>query len=887
MISIAAAGVIAAGLTGCGSSSTTAATSTSGIQTAVKAVDGYVMNATVTGYWLDEDNTTMRSITLTGTDSERDITAGTWTDGSSTYSLPADTNDTVKNSMKFYKLSYKASVPATTTTGFKPATYLESGHSVGFDSNDTAVATNFTMYAVANSGIISPISNLVYQANSTLIGTETTAGTLVNQDFNATTLASMEGNASKIMSAMCLSSVDMESADPVALLSSNPTFTLVNAALKGQGGNVANNLLSANDCTTSSLENTLQAISDAGANTALVSTLLSQVKIGAFKASDIAALAIDKSVANNTIEQSAPADNSAKFQVEDMNISATLALSSLYQYGDKVDMDQNPFLAIETDNDVNISNKSFNLVVKVENDKVRVNDTNNTSTGAVVLSIPFEMNSTDGTVALAIDADAMVKYNVRDDAGGYINSGELNTTVLGITTSDIVLSQTSTGTATVTFDVDSILSGAATAMDDNVTGTYSYTNDEISKVQVILQDNDSALARVIGTSTLSFPEATISGLDSTISGTGIELLDFEADLRSTAGTNASAANTANAISAIAVDSVASTLTATSVIAGNATTPVTAAGALLNRTIYINEASSATDSVDYNITIATTDGYEKNTSASATTTDTNVSSFVSYTQNVAGDGITSGKSNGTISIDTTPTVTSGATGHPSTVLTFKTTDEFGKALTTDDYNVTVYLNRAPASISIDESSSDSNATAIKLMDNGSIVGIDGTTNATSYVIYNALTVTDNDTDEFGNVGNSTVSASTAMANGTVRIAGISLGHTLSDDNTTYIGQPGENGSIGTGTNGTYVMMNANATAFSIYGGNSSANPFASVSIDTNGSNTYKVNVVNNNKNTTVGAMVNATYIGIKLKAYDKFGLETNSSSDLFLKFTKEF
>jgi len=86
----------------CSSNGTTAATTTSGVQSSVTAVNGYVYNATGKAYYLAEDNASLK--TLTSTDTTKDVVSGEITVGSAVYSLPSDTNDSVKSRIKFFSI---------------------------------------------------------------------------------------------------------------------------------------------------------------------------------------------------------------------------------------------------------------------------------------------------------------------------------------------------------------------------------------------------------------------------------------------------------------------------------------------------------------------------------------------------------------------------------------------------------------------------------------------------------------------------------------------------------------------------------------------------------------------------------------------------------------
>ena len=681
IISVSAAALLVAGITGCSSNGTTTTaatttTTTSALTTAVKAVDGYVMNATVTAYFTNEDNTTMGSVALTGTDSSKDPLTGNWTDGSATYSLPSDANDTVKNGLKFYKLTYKAAVPATATTGFKPATYLENGYAAGFDANDTAAATTFALYAPANSGIISPISSLLYQANSATLGTETAVGTVVT-DLNTSYLTNLENNATNLAATLGLGSVNLLTADPVALAGSNPTFTLVNALLKDTATQaVANALLTAAAPASATLTNTLTTLTTAGGGGTLATTLLSQAQDGTFTTSSIASLAIDKSVAAGTPQNAATVDNSTKFQVTDINITTALATSTLNNSGTgakyKIGTDS-PVVTIATDNDKNISNKSFNIIVSKIGDKARINDTDNNSSAGLVLSIPMEMNSTDGVIDAIVKPSSMVKWEVRDTAGGYIKTGESNASVLGLDAAVAITESqaNTTGDFSLTINTNGIINAVVTNMDGNVTGSYVNTA-EIGDLQVLIVDGNSTdynLVRVISGYTTNMPAASsVTSLGGTITATtgAKNILNLTTgDMRTGVATQ--------------INVVPSSLLTVTNNGG--------AGTLANPFVLNNNAA-----FNGNLAASAFQTYEKNTTFAITSEGAQATAIVdknsTYINTVLYNAAdTSGASAATNIFDVNTTSTTA--GELNSTVTYKVTDEFGDANTSSMY---VRINR---------------------------------------------------------------------------------------------------------------------------------------------------------------------------------------------------
>jgi hypothetical protein len=242
LISVAAAGALAAMMTGCSSDDSTVyyPTTTNGIQSATQAVDGYIYNAKAEAFWLGEDNKTMSAVTMEAVDTTTDVATNTVKLGDNTYKLPADTNSTVKNRIKFFKLSAKPSTVDGTI--YTPATYVEASGVEGYDGNDTLFGG--PLYTPANAAVSSPLTSLIYAANPALFGDENTAPTIA-VDINETTLKALENNATVIAKNLGLGDVDLLTADPVALAEKNPTLRMVTALMINADANSANAILAA------------------------------------------------------------------------------------------------------------------------------------------------------------------------------------------------------------------------------------------------------------------------------------------------------------------------------------------------------------------------------------------------------------------------------------------------------------------------------------------------------------------------------------------------------------------------------------------------------------------------------------------------------------------
>lgn len=485
MISIAAAGVIAATITGCGSSGGTsyAPITTTGIQSSVQAIDGYIYNGLVEGYYLQDDNKTIGKVALVAKKTTKDVSTGVVTLGESTYSLPTDANTSVRNGLKFFKISNAVSSSVGNT--FTPATYIEADGVNGFDANDTALDTT-TIYAPANSKILSPLTSLIYQANSAALGSETVAST-IKGDLNATTLKGLENNATVIAKNLGLGDVNLLTADPIALASSNPALKLVTALLKDAPATAATKILSMTTPATT-LSATIQATIDAGLS-AKADTFAKELKAlvdsGAVSAADIAKINLEKSVATGKYSSLAAPSLKGKFVVSGLTVDGADS-SALVEKGAKLKLTTTETVDINmtaSTNDVNVSNTSFNLYVSFAGAKANQASDTNIST-AFAVKIPFDLNLTSGTVATAgIAAGAKTPYQVKADDGSQIKEYDVNATTLGLVAGDITAASN-----VVKVNLANIVTKLQAAADANVSAKKKF-DGTISGVQIFLEDS--------------------------------------------------------------------------------------------------------------------------------------------------------------------------------------------------------------------------------------------------------------------------------------------------------------------------------------------------------------------------------------------------------------
>lgn len=714
LISVAASALLISAMTGCSSSDSTpaATTTTTGIQSSVTAVDGYIYNPTMEAFYLTDDNVTMGSVTLTGTDTTKDTATGVWTIGGASYAL-ADTNTSILSKIKFFRLSGKGS--SSTGTTFTPATFIETGASgAGYDTNDTILGTTFVMYAPANGAIMSPVSNLIYLANSAALGTvpvgssTATKGT-ISADINSSYLTSLEANATAIAANLGLGDINILTADPVALEATNPTYRLVTALLKGVTAATANSIIGATAPTSATLTNTLATIKTAftaGAeNSALLDDLITRVNAGTFTTADVATMNVEKSVENGAVTNKAAATLTGFFPVNSISVNTT-ETDQLIATGAKI---ANDAIALDINmsnvkTDANISNNSFKLLITVKGDKAFEGSTDNNSSTGLVLEVPFEMNSTDGTIGATILSTALCPWEVRASDGSQIVAvADTNATTLNIATDLSV----NANNKTLEIDVASMLTKLTVFADANLSSSSVLATDimdNISNVQILLVDSSSKMIKVdrAGVNQFNFPSATLAGFTGSPSGTGINIVNLSnIDFRETY-TKANAAPDNNmTISGIA--GVTSTVTTD---IGDTNT---------SDRIVINNNTRFGMQLGTSIS----DNNEENTTATFTfgtmLTDNNSTYMGRLIKSNSGTDTT------LVTNVFDANTTSTTAGELNTTITSVVTDEFGEANTTVMY---LTVNRAPINntrIAADGNLSDGNVSAPILADYDTTTG----------------------------------------------------------------------------------------------------------------------------------------------------------------------
>ncbi|WP_373034912.1 beta strand repeat-containing protein [Sulfurimonas sp.] len=512
LISVAASALLVAAITGCSSNGTSSSSSSTsstsgGIQSSVQAIDGYVYNATGKAYYLAEDNASMKSVTLTANKTTKDVVTNVVTLGQSTYSLPADTNASVKSRIKFFNFTNTASSTAGTT--FTPAAYFEADNVDGYDVNDTLMGAT-TLTVPANFSIASPLTQLVYLANTAIFGTTTTVPTSL-VDLNTTTFAQLEANATKIATNLGLTGVNLLTADPVALAATNPTFRLVTALMVGSNLATATSILAAPPATTfaATLSNVAAAL-PTGTGKTLATALATSATNGGFNTTDIATMNIEGSVAAGTIKTLVAPTKTGKLPLNAITFGGT-DVATLTAAGTKL---SNSAISLDlnmSNVDGNVSNKAFTLYVSFAGNKANVAANESNNSGAINFAFPFELNATNSVIAPTVSGASIVKYEAKaSDGSQVITKSDVNASTLSLTGAVTVASNI------VKLNVTSIASAIIGNADANLTGSTGLTTSGISAVSMYVKDTDGAVIGVTADGLNSSPLA--KGTFSSITG---------------------------------------------------------------------------------------------------------------------------------------------------------------------------------------------------------------------------------------------------------------------------------------------------------------------------------------------------------------------------------
>ncbi|WP_455756670.1 beta strand repeat-containing protein [Sulfurimonas sp.] len=668
LISVAASALLISAMTGCSSSDSTTAASTSSIPTSITATDGYVNNYSVTATYGDSNDTNITYATtaiLANAVTHAKIAAGSaQTAGSAVMDLTQDLTASQIANLKFITLSRKAQSTDGTTLTY--ATYFDANGDSKFDTTagDILAPAGFSMTAPVGYKIISPVTTLVQQRITQLTGSDTNQS---QRDAHMTTALT------QIAAGLGLTADKIKNIDPLTTVSSDPAYALINAML-GQAitdsdmAGIATSLATATAATTTSA--------------ALNNIAAGAVSGKAFYTNAANALSADSSMINSVSTWNLDALRSGTaggataftptllaagtgdYNVTSITIGSTAVnADTLLGSGAKINFtaldDTNITLAAGSD--VNLTNKRLKLAVHVSGQETHIADDANITSLTVL--VPIDLNSTMGTEAAAVAADVTWEGV---NASGATFTGEMNASTFTAATYGVA-SGVSLSDGGLTFKIGSIL----TTLDGNSSSAAGIVDGNISSITVALvEDVNSTLNRISGSNTAYWGNNQVTSVLGGINVSGKAIFKNALTDSRAGATTTGAANKApaHAFSITASDNVSGAgTTASPFIVNNNSLPVYNIGAV----VYDENDKNTTSTYTFGGTHAT--AFDNNTSALVGATLNNLGAT---STNIGND------------INTTSTTAGDLNATLTTVLT----DEFGDANTTVWY---FRINRAPS------------------------------------------------------------------------------------------------------------------------------------------------------------------------------------------------
>ena len=693
-LSIVAAGIIAAGLIGCGggSSSSSSKTTSTTQPTEIKGVDGYVMNAKVdVNYWDPETNTT-KTVNVDATPSYYytvDISTNKAKAGKPEYKL--DVNSSVLEHVVSVSLTSQTAGKAADGSVYAPSFFDADANGEYNSSIDVTIPAGITLKAPKGYSVVTPISTLI----ATVVEAQLKA------DKNETNLTAVIDDATeKVANALGINANTLKTVDPISLLDSSDeieqAYVVANAFAGGiitENGDTTkayNSLASAKKAASAVdvISNLQKAASASGATKTanILAELKNQVEASSENLKKIIETAnLDKtrslSIKNNGLTTIAKQAEPADFNITDIFGEAGAE-------GYKIqasDLDS-VYLKLAA-NEQNVTNKNFAFVIQIANPKEYVAADTNVST--LTIKVPFEVNATDGKIAATIPDDAKIVAEGINVAGDKILTYDKNLSEWNINKGDIFTVNNNNGTITIDAKtlVEKIETNTSKAFFGGSTAAFPQKVEQIKAAFVVESANGVDHGNIIVP-----PKVTITSDAGTINETGIQLLSFkQADIRSAVnytGNNKAPNNDLN-ISGINgfVGNLAGTLNKASDT--NSST---------GRKIVNNNTA-----LDINLTASTQDNWEKNTTVTWTLgnylTDKNLTGV---STKLKADSSSDAYVSNAIDVNTSST----DEGNLTTNITFKVCDEFGECNTTTAYLV---VNRAPVFVT---KVNDTNVTIVK-------------------------------------------------------------------------------------------------------------------------------------------------------------------------------
>lgn len=902
IISVAAASLLAAGFSGCGSSSSTTPVTPTTQPTSITATDGYVLNYSVTATYSDgntsaQNYTTTAALTSAVTNAKI-VAGGTQTAGSAVLSL-TELNSTVLDNLQYITLSQKAQSSDGTTLTY--GTFFDANGDNKFVAadGDIAASSAFSMKAPAGYKNITPITSLIQARIDTLVASDT-------NDTNKSAVMALA--LTQISAALGIAEDSLKNVDPMDAVSSDPSYALVNAVLgqavtDGDLTNIATSLATATAATdaVSALRN---IATGATKSAAYFTSTADQFEADPTMINSVASMNLDATRTNDSTAAStfAPvllAAGSADFNVTAINIDS-VAVDTLLSSGAKIDFTSldSTDLALAASTDVNTTNKPFTLALKIGAQESRVNADANIS--SLTILVPMEMNNTlDATQYMNAAVSGTVTWEGVLSSGATF-SGEMNASeftnatgssgIEGVTT-PVSVSANTAGTATMTLKVGSIL----TAIDSNSTVTNILTdNTIISDLKIALVDSNSSFQRTSGTASEYWGNTAIASVKGGINVNGKSIFKNA----TTDSRDASAIASANVAAAVNASSSTATATTTSIngyaIAGN--TGVTSNTG--NNTYIINQGDASHFSVSGNYTNIntgeknTTIAFTKSTNAidgntSATVVDVNTTAVTNLSAKISnsstGESITQTELIKLSSSAARPLGTAAVAGGGYSMATYNviSTDEFGKASVAGDSNITFVYNARPT-VDVNTSWTDSLAT-VKFVANTTATYASNATTGSTITQANSSGLT---TLPGSWIINDEATVNTFSSTTGASIIGVGVGSTaaVASANVTV----GDTKTIVTGiTNLKVALTGNNSLAFQSTNG-SGYGSFGVAALNVlNNYATLAFNgtaVTNSTTATNLTANISTTdYVAVRINVYDEYDL--NSTQDLYLKFTK--
>lgn len=687
-ISLAAATVLTAALTGCGGGSSTpvattddtagtpstgdTTTTTTTTPTSIEVVDGKVLNAKVTAHYLDEQNNT-QSIELVGTKTYTNVVDGTTVKSDSyAYKIP-DSNLSVADKIRYFKVD--ATTAEVKDLKSYPAAFIDVDLSGDYNAS-VDQALNKTFYAPKGVKYVSPVTTLVYN----LVKTE-----LENNEVNETKIANAIELVAKKLN---LTADDIKNVDPLT----EPEYGFINAMLAAYNNDELETIATEleNDTTTvDSFDKAIQVLAtvEEKVGKTIFSTVKENLNSGVFTVEDLKNLNFDEMRESDGMPVLKEGEKTAFTQVRAIEIDGEVNASDLLNSGDKLNQNGGviKFTFENKENTDENATAKVDLLVQVANPQSRMEES--AQEDQIVIKVAgLDLKKVNGTTTLEYNASTAKTsyewYNTSTSIDkNYISMLDKNGTELSI--SDAFGNNSDINISKLVSLIDTNASGETNGSASAMLNILSSGN--IADVKVVLVDNDGALelADTNGNPVL-WSTATVAGKGNKIVGQGKRIINIKADARGTT----TELNKPNAITNIEENG-------TALNSGQYTTTTTN---LTNKTVVVNlDTNDSAEYVDFNLTATIADGIEDNTSVYATIVDRNITKFVEFVGATKTDD--TNKSKVHLKVDPYPaTGYDYVGGHPKSIVQFQTKDEFGKESKLGDYNVTFELNRLPAVVS---------------------------------------------------------------------------------------------------------------------------------------------------------------------------------------------